>query len=284
MLPALLKSAEKRALDLLSDWPLISRKDLASLLAVSESRASQLVSALVGFGLVARVAAAGRRLALTDKALALLARRDRASFSIAKRRWSVAPLDPEAPLDWRNVSGARSRQLLRNPHHTDAVHEFVAALARQSRSLGWEIVQLDPPRKASRYFRYDDALRSIHPDAFGVLRKGRTTWPFFLEWERRAVRPTTMAARIAPYLRYYSSHRPTDDHGARPAVLVVFDDDLAATHFLRVAREEMRRTGVNVPLRVSHRGALTKAGPLGRAWRTPEGSEHVSAPQVAEHR
>ena len=284
MLPALLKSAEKRALDLLSDWPLISRKDLASLLAVSESRASQLVSALAGFGLVARVAAAGRRLALTDKALALLARRDRASFAIAKRRWSVAPLDPEAPLDWRNVSGARSRQLLRNPHHTDAVHEFVAALARQSRSLGWEIVQIDPPRKASRYFRYDDALRSIHPDAFGVLRKGRTTWPFFLEWERRAVRPTTMAARIAPYLRYYSSHRPTDDHGARPAVLVVFDDDLAATHFLRVAREEMRRTGVNVPLRVSHRGALTKAGPLGRAWRTPEGSERVSAPQVAQHR
>ena len=98
MLPALLKSAEKRALDLLSDWPLISRKDLASLLAVSESRASQLVSALVGFGLVTRVAAAGRRLALTDKGLALLARRDRASFSIAKRRWSVAPLDPEAPL------------------------------------------------------------------------------------------------------------------------------------------------------------------------------------------
>ena len=45
------------------------------------------------------------------------------------------------------------------------------------------------------------------------------------------MRPTTMAARIAPYLRYYSSHRPTDDHGVRPAVLVVFDDDLAATHF-----------------------------------------------------
>ena len=86
MLPALLKSAEKRALDLLSDWPLISRKDLASLLAVSESRASQLVIALVGFGLVTRVAAAGRHLALTDKGLALLARRDRASFSIAKRR------------------------------------------------------------------------------------------------------------------------------------------------------------------------------------------------------
>ena len=93
--------------------------------------------------------------------------------------------------------------------------------------------------------------------------------PFFLEWERRAVRPVTMAARLAPYLRYYSSHRPTDDHGAQPDVLVVFDDDIAQTHFLRVAREEMARTGVSVPLLVSHRGLLEHEGPLGRAWLTP---------------
>ena len=148
MLPSLLKSPEKRTLDLLSDWPLISRRDLASLLAVSEQRASQLMTAVEGFGLVTRLP--GRqtgRLALTDLGLALLARRDRASLGIAKRRWSVAPLDTEAPIAWRNVSGARSRQLLRNAEHTDAVHGFVAALARQSRSLGWEIVQLDPPRK-----------------------------------------------------------------------------------------------------------------------------------------
>ena len=33
----------------------------------------------------------------------------------------------------------------------------------------------------------------------------------------------------------YSSLRPTDDHGARPFVLVIFQEDLAATQFLRVA-------------------------------------------------
>ncbi len=38
---------------------------------------------------------------------------------------------------------------------------------------------------------------------------------------RRAVRPVTIAARLGPYLRYYASRRPTDDHGAQPAVLVV---------------------------------------------------------------
>ena len=67
-------------------------------------------------------------------------------------------------------------------------------------------------------------MRSVNPDAFGVLRRGDETWPFFLEWERRAVRPSTMSQRLAPYLRYFSSHRPTDDHGVCPSVLVVFDD------------------------------------------------------------
>jgi len=93
--------------------------------------------------------------------------------------------------------------------------------------------------------------------------------PFFLEWERRAVRPGTMAARIAPYLRYYAGSRPLDDHGVIPRVLVVFDDDLAASHFLRVAAREMRKAGVKVPLWVSHRAALERLGPLGAAWLRP---------------
>ena len=128
---------------------------------------------------------------------------------------------------------------------------------------------MDPPRRASRYFRHGDSRRSIHPDAFGVLRKEGRTWPFFLEWERRAVRPATMSERLAPYLRYYSSHRPTDDHGVRPDVLVVFDDEVAAFHFLRIAREEMQAKGVTVPLWVSHGAAIETLGPLGRAWRNP---------------
>ena len=188
MLPAPLKPAEKRTLDLIFGWPWISLRDLAGLLAVSDRRASQLAAPLEGFGLVARLSAdkagapaARGRLALTDRGLAMLARRDRASVGVARRRWSVTPLDPESPLDWRNVSGARSRQLLRNVEHTEAVHAFIAALARQSIALRWEIVQLDPPRRASRYFRHDGRLRSIHPDAFGVLRRGPATQPFFLE-------------------------------------------------------------------------------------------------------
>ena len=269
MLPVTLSSAEKRALDLISDWPWTALDELAGLMGVTPQRASQVVIPLEGFGLAARHRDRGGRLALTDRGLALLARRDRTSVVLARRRWSIAPQDPDAPFEWRNLSGGRSRQLLRNIEHTAAVHGFLAALTAQAPLLGWEVVQLDPPRRASRHFRHDDRARAVNPDAFGVLRRDETTWPFFLEWERRAVRPSTMSERLAPYLRYYSSHRPTDDHGARPAVLVVFDDDIAATHFLRVAREETHESRVNVPLWVSHREATDALGPLGRAWRSP---------------
>ena len=269
MLPVKLKSAEKRALDLIFDWPWIALGELAGLMGVSPQRASQIVNPLEGFRLVVRPREAEGRLALTDRGLALLARRDRTSVSVARRRSSVAPEDANAPYDWRNIAGSRSRQLLRNVEHTAAVHAFLAALTTQARHLGWEVAQLDPPRRASRHFRHDDRMRAVYPDAFSVLRRSDIAWPFFLEWERRAVRPSTMATRLAPYLRYYSSHRPIDDHGARPSVLIVFDDDIAATHFLRVARERMQASRVTVPLWVPHREAIDSLGPLGRAWRTP---------------
>ena len=267
LLPSLLKPVEKRAVDLLADWPWLSPRHLGALLGVKRSRLSQVTQRLSEFGLLVDVAVDGqRRLALSDRGLVMLARRDRTSQGDAKRRWSARPIDPEAPLDWRNVAGTRTRQLLRNVEHTAAVHAFVAALARQARSRSREIVQLDPPRRASRYFRHQGKLRSVHPDAFGVLRRGESVWPFFLEWERRAVRPATMAARVAPYLRYYATSRPTDDHGAQPLVLVVFDDPIALTHFLEVAAREMERARVRVPLLASHRELAEQAGPLGPAW------------------
>ena len=211
-----------------------------------------------------------RCLALSDRGLAALARRDRTAVGLARQRWSAAPVKPEVPLTWRNVHGSRSRQLLRNLEHTQAVHWFLAVLANQSRSQGWKVVQFDPPRRASRFFRHDDRLHSVRPDAFGVLRRegkehGPSSWNgsggrcVRSRW-RPASRPT--CATTPP-------NRPLDDHGVAPAVLVVFDDEIAAGHFLRVAADEMRRAGVRVPLWVSHRNALDRLGPLGKAWQSP---------------
>ncbi|MYC38727.1 MAG: hypothetical protein F4X66_17725 [Chloroflexi bacterium] len=266
LLSVLLRPAEKRALDLLADWPWLTRNDLAGLLDVSLPRVSQFTVALERLGLATGFQLDARRLALTDRGLKLLARRDRVSTGEARQRWSV-----NTGNDGEGVSGRRSRQLLRDLEHTAAVHRFVAALNRQARGLGWNVEQLDPPHRASRYFRHYGGPRSLHPDAFGILRRNGVLRPFFLEYERRAVRPATMAQRLAPYLRYYSSHRPADDHGHRPLVLVVFDDPVAPAHFLEVARREMLRLRVPLPLLASHRELLERQGPLGPAWLAPGG-------------
>ena len=183
MLPAALGPAQKRALGLVADWPWITPAHLGGLLGVSDRRVSQLLQSLREASLIER---ARDRLALSDRGLALLARRDRSAVHLALKRWSARPLDRDAPPTWRNVCGRRSRQLLRTAGHTAAVHGFLAELAQQARSEGWEIVQLDPPHRASRYYRSRGAVRSIQPDAFAVLRR---------EGERRAVLPGVGAPR-----------------------------------------------------------------------------------------
>ena len=262
----------------MSDWPWILPSHLGELLGIRRTRLFRVLARLRQFGLVNDVPVEGiRRLAISNRGISFIANRDRSSVGAARKRWSAALLDHRKPLSWRNVSGRRARQLLRNLEHTGSVHWFAATMRRQAASRPAELVQLDPPHRASRYFRLGGRLRSIHPDAFGIIEKAGDRMPFFLEWERRAVRPVTMAARLAPYLRYYSTHRPLDDHGAKPTLLVVFDDELAAIHFLRVARAEMTRARVSVPLLVSHKKLLERAGPLGRAWRAEAGGAPVDA-------
>ena len=91
LLPALLKPAEKRALDLLFDWPWLTPECLGGLLGVRQTRLYQVLEPLKGHGLVDVSLAGGSRcLALTDRGLGMLARRDRAAVGAARQRWSAA--------------------------------------------------------------------------------------------------------------------------------------------------------------------------------------------------
>ncbi len=172
----------------------------------------------------------------------------------AKRLWRLAQGPrPGAILVIApdEVRRRQARQLLWDLENTASVQRFIAALNRQARKCGWDVEQLAPHHRASHYFRHYGAPRSLHPDAFGTLRRGDALCSFFLEYERRAVRPATTAQRLALYLRYHSSHRPADDHGQRPLALVVFDAPVALTHFLEAARREMERVRVPLPLLAS---------------------------------
>ncbi|MXY59659.1 MAG: hypothetical protein F4Y96_04095, partial [Chloroflexi bacterium] len=104
LLPVLLKPVDKRALGLISDWPWISPAHLGGIMGLKRSRLSEVVGRLAQLGCVQDTLISGRRrLAATDRALAALARADRASVGAARRRWSPTLIDPGEPLDWRNV-------------------------------------------------------------------------------------------------------------------------------------------------------------------------------------
>ncbi len=241
LLPVVLKPAEKRMLDCLADWPLITAEDLGGILGLWPSGVSKLTVRLGEFGLVTAVLLDGqRRLALSQKGLALMARSDRGSVTAAFRRWSVESMDGDPPSSWRDVSGERTRPLARAIDHTLTVHTFMAALARQAKGTpGCRVLQLSPPHHSARHFRHGAGLRSIHPDGFGVVQASSAAGPFFLEWERRALHPSTMAARLAPYLRYSSSNRPLEDYRERLLALILFEDSLAEANFLGGAQREM---------------------------------------------
>ena len=274
--PVSLTATEQQALDLIGDWPWLRPAHLAQLLDCGQRRTSQILHRLATSNFICRQnAGGGPRLALSDAGIAHIARRDRAAVGIAKQRWSVAPVDPDSPMHWRNVNGARSRQLLRHLEHTESVHWFIAQLAKQAAADGASLAQLDPPHRASRYFRFEGGVRSIQPDAYFELRTCNKRHAFFLEYERRADRPATMRDRLAPYLRYYATRRPLEDHGVIPSVLVVFEDELAADHFLNVARNQLARACVNLPLLISSEDDVSSRGPLPSIWRTADGRERV---------
>ncbi len=274
--PVSLTATEQQALDLIGDWPWLRPAHLADLLACGQRRTSQILKRLAHSNFICRQnAGGGPRLALSDAGISHIAHRDRSAVGIAKQRWGVAPVEPDSPMHWRNVNGARSRQLLRHLKHTESVHWFIARLAKQSAEVDASLIRCDPPHRASRYFRYDGAVRSIHPDAHFEVLSSNGRQAFFLEYERRANRPATMRDRIAPYLRYYSTRRPLEDHGVIPSVLVVFEDELAADHFLKVARNQLARARVHLPLLVSHEADVSRCGPLAPIWRTVDGRERV---------
>ena len=104
-----------------------------------------------------------------------------------------------------------------------------------------------------------------------MARRGNETLAFFLRVG--APRGTTQHHGRAPRsltFAYYSSDRPVHDHGVRPTVLIVFDDPLVEARFHQIARAEMARTGVKLPLWVSHTEALEGLGPFGPVWRNPD--------------
>ena len=266
-----LTRAEKDALDLLAAWPLCTTDQLAGLMGgVTRRWANQVLGSLSQRALVRTDACpgprhGGQRHVLTNDGLTYLARRDRAALRMVLGRWSARkrrPLNSKG----RGYAGSALRAITSQMEHHDALTGFAAALsAEASRSRDYGILDLLPTSRSSIGYYYFGANYVVHPDASFTLDLRDGYRYCLLEFERRAITPKRVRARLENYRRYFASRWPERDHGGQlPLVLFVFQTPYAEDAFLRVAARSN-----SAPLSSSNLQTLTERGVLGDAWRLP---------------
>ena len=261
-LAVLLTRAEKEALDLLAAWPLCTTDQLAGLMGgVTRRRANQVLRSL---GARSLVNSENQRHVLADDGLRYLARRDRSAVRIALGRWSARRRrrsKGSAPV----IAGTSLRSLNSQLEHQDAINTLAAALsAEAARSENHRLLELLPTSRSSIGYRYQGADYVIHPDATFWLSYRGDWRPYFLEFERRALTPRRVRARLHNYPRYFASGWAALDHaGQLPLVLFVFETHYAEESFLRAAGAHW------LPICTSNLEMIADLGVLCEAWRWP---------------
>ena len=258
-----LSPAEKRALDLITDHPMIPREHLARWLGVSDGRISQMTRSLTQTWRL--VEQHGKRsdvrYTLSEHGIRYITRRDRAQLATTMSAWSTEPTTDNhrkpRPLGHRILTWQRQTG------HADGITWFLSELAAEARAddaseLQWCI----PTARSDRAFnRGEDA---IAPDAVGHLLVNTLHVPFYLEHELRARHPRGVAARLRPYIRYYRSDAPRDDQPPFPTTLFVVDTEEVAETYAGTAS---RMPAMTLPILVSSRELLSYRGILDRSWR-----------------
>ena len=258
-----LSPAEKRALDLITDHPMIPREHPTRWLRVSDVRVSQMTRSLTQtWVLVEQHGKRGDvRYALSDRSIRYITRRDRAQLSTTMAAWSNEDATDNhgqpRPLEHRILTWQRQTS------HADGITWFLSELAAEARAedaseLRWSI----PTARSDRAFnRGEDA---IAPDAVGHLLVNALHVPFYFEHELRARHPRGVAARLRPYIRYYRSDAPRDDQPPFPTTLFVVDTEEVAETYASTAS---RMPAMSLPILVSSRELLSYRGILDRSWR-----------------
>ena len=256
-----LTRAEKDSLDLLAAWPLCTTGQLAGLMGgVTRRRANQVLRSLATRSLVH---SENQRHVLRDEGLRYLARRDRSAVRMALGRWSARwrRRRGKAPV----YAGTALRSLDSQLSHQDAINTVAAALSAEvARSKDHHLLELLPTSRSSIGYRYQGADYVIHSDAAFWLSYRGDWRPYLLEFERRAVTPKRVRARLKNYPRYFASGWAGLDHaGQLPLVLFVFETHDAEDAFLLAAGAH------RLPICTSNLEMINDLGVLSEVWRWP---------------
>ena len=256
-----LTAAEKQALDLLASWPLCTKRQLSDLMGgVTRRRVNQVLLSLTRRSLVRNEK---QRYVLTDDGLRYLARRDRASVGMTLRRWSAHRKGDNGGA--ATYHGTSLRTEASQMDHHDAVTSFAATItAEVARSEAYEVLDLQPTSRSTIGYKYNDINYVLHPDAAFILGRWGYTRDCLLEFERRAITPKRIRARLTNYRRYFRSGWSERDHGGyAPLVLFVFATTKSERAFLRFIDD------ANTPaLLTSTNELIAHRGVLGDVWCT----------------
>ena len=262
-----LTRTEKDVLDLISAWPLCTRKQLAGLMGgVTRHRVGQVLRSLMNRSLVRSY---GPHHVLTDKGLTYLARRDRAAVGPTLDRWSPEP-SPELPHPGAGKApiyeGSSLRAIANQLDHQAGITDLAAALCTEiARSPDHRLFDLQPTSRSSAGYRHERKRYVIHPDASFVLERRGERRTYFLEFERRATTPKRVPDRLKSYRRYFSSGWAERDHdGEPPIVLFVFESDDGEDAFIATAASVR-----HAPFFTSNLRMMASRGVLGTSWRLP---------------
>ena len=254
--------SEKRALDLVTDHPIIPRQHLSLWLGVSESRVSQMMGNLVDtWRLVqCRGKRGRRRYTLGAEGIRYVTHRDRAQLPTNRGIWSTCVTKDRRGRP--RYVGHRIDTWRRQTRHTDGITWFLSKLAEEARNtpeseLLWSV----PTAKTDRAFNWGRA--AIAPDAVGKVLAGNLEVTFYLEYELRTRYPRGVKRRLKPYMRYYWSDAPEKDQPPFPTTLFVVETHEVEATFRTTAATMSLMTH---PILVSCRPALQVEGILGRSW------------------
>jgi hypothetical protein len=252
---------------LLARHPLLTRKQLASLLCTSPSRISRVQHQMIKRGLLRPVASPiGYDHLMCQLGLTEL------TFVGQREATRLLPLHRQS--SFRNGLVERRpgvhRRLLRNVWHTVGVNDFFVNLAEVAREI---------PRKGG-----DDALEqwrsaaacargSFRPDGYGCYRRGNARYGFFVEYDRGTESPYEYVSKLGTYYRYRDRGTARFEFEGFPTLLFVTTRPIAEERFALEATRIAARTPaapLNIFLTTT---VLTNAHPqgvLGDVWAGPE--------------
>jgi hypothetical protein len=259
-------------LGLVARHPLLTRDQLAGLLGTTTSRITRLIEGLVARGWLCQIDA-GSCTVNAD-----VCHPDTTSIGLveltrAGRREAAGRLLLPLPQAVRHhgLLGSRARdrrRWLRHLSHTVGTNGVFVALAQAGRAVtssGGDDALIEW-RSASACSR-----GRCRPDGFGVYRRGRARYGFFLEYDRGTERAREYASKLEAYYRYRDSGAAARDYAGFPTVLVVTTRAAAETRFAHEAHLAwLRRGGKPLPilLTTTHLIETHSEGILGPIWRT----------------